>query len=209
MAHARETAERLQHDTAQWTTVFETPVPDATIHVKVTRAPTMRSFLITYQHGKTIDQLLRIVERDNAWFVVAGREVTKYRPYEAPLPLPALYEYIARSDLRTLVEDTLSENGEFESLDGTVATYRVPLADSARQMLQQMVSTYESAKERDPDFDNPQIQQQLPAIREAIERGSAMAIDVETGTVVMAGGLGKRFWVKDFRWLGDDDLTGI
>lgn len=209
VARARDTAERLKRDTVEWTTVFETPNPDAAIHVKVTRSPTMRSMIVAYEQGTSAEELIRIVERDNAWFVVAASEVAKYRPYEAPLPLPALYEYMTRSELRTLVEGAFPANAQFESLDGKVATYRVPLADSAKLMLQQMVDSYESAKERDPNLSNPQLEQQLPAMRDALEHGTAMAIDVATGTIAMAGGLGKRFWVKDLRWLEAGDHTAF
>lgn len=201
-ARGRATLERLKRDTATWKTVFETQGPGMAFEVTTTLAPTMRETVVEFVKDGNASLMDRIIERDNAWYVTEEDRLTKYRPFEAPLMLPLVYSYMARADLRAVVDE--SQLGKFESLRGNVATYRSEIPESAKRQLQQTLKTLEAGKAQGAP-PNPRVEQLIPQLRDVLERGVSTEIDIESGILLSAGGLGNRFSVKDFHWLPGDE----
>jgi hypothetical protein len=203
-AAGRATLDRLQRDAVTWKATFESQDPSTVFQVTTIQSPKGRNILIEAVRAPHSFELARIIERDNVWYVKEEGEFGKYRPYEAPLLLPLLYSHIARSDLHLILDET--PLGEFESMRGTTARYRVPLPAALKPQIEQGLKALELSK-KGGDSENVAVAERLiPQLREALELGIAVEIDVENGIAMTSGGLGQRTWTKDFRWLPADGV---
>lgn len=200
-----ETLARLEKETATWTTTFELPKPGIAFQIVTYQSPNARAFEFAVEQNGVVHDVARIIERENAWYVFQQDSIEKYRPYEAPLAVPSLYEFMGRSELKCIIEDTLSPVGQLESLSGKIATYRVPLPERAKNLLQNSLAAFEQAKRQSPEQVDRKFEQQIPSLIEAIEHGVTMDLVIETGIIAAAGGVGKRYWVRDFRWLPESE----
>ncbi len=198
----RETLSRFERDTAAWTTIFQMPAPGNAIVITTTRSPQMRKLAVSLnQNGRTHD-LLRIIERDQAWYVVSNDTVFKCRPYEVVLPLPALYVFMARTELLAVIDD--KPFGNFVALNGNISTYRTELPAEMKRQLQASIDALEKIRPKATKQQLAEIEARVSAMREAMEHGLKTDVDTETGVVIASGGIGQRFAVKNFRWLVGD-----
>jgi hypothetical protein len=157
--------------------------------------------------GKESALVATIVMRDGHWYVEQENSRAKYRPYEAPLGLPACYLFLTTSDPTFLIESDGFES-LFSQWDGKTAVYRSDLPASLRLQLQSVIDSV--AK-----FNKDKIPQQLRESIELAERtladGLVVKIDSELGLFTQNGIEGKRSWIRDFQWqpLLDDEVFDV
>jgi hypothetical protein len=201
-AAGKATLDRLQHDAVTWKATFESQDPSTVFQVTTIQSPKGRNILIEAVRAPQSFELARIIERDNVWYVKEEGKSGKYLPYEAPLVLPLFYTYLARSDLHLILDET--PLGEFESLRGTTARYRVPVPAAVKPQMEQAIKALEFSKKGGNPENVAVAERLIPQLRDSLELGIAVEIDVEHGIAMTSGGLGQRTWTKDFRWLPAD-----
>lgn len=182
----------------------------SSVLVDVVIAPVGRRWALSAETGGDVVPIVTIIERDGFWFVEQDKLRSRYRPFEAPLPLPILYLYLLRPDLVT-VEPGVAL-GDLLHVRDQVATYRRPLPDEfVRQAatdaarLQREVDAARSDKQR------ARALLMLEATRGWLAAGVQTRIDVTTGIVLQRGLPGRRSWVTNFRTtnLDVEELFGI
>lgn len=145
---SQRTMARLATDSATWTTSIELGQPNAVVKVKWIQSPSGRLFSVAAEAGGETEELVRILERDGAWYVKELGRSFKTRPYEAVLGLPTIYHYLDQSDLRLFSDLTDgSQLGTFESEVDGCAIFRSPLPPEQQTQLQAILPALQHAKE--------------------------------------------------------------
>jgi hypothetical protein len=206
---ASATAARIERETVSWESIIELPTPGATVRTSTTQSKNGRDFTASIVQQGESHEFVRILERDGRWYVFQDGTIVKYRPYEAPLSLPTGYLFLAKSELRFIIDETLVSQAKFESQKSNVVTYRVPLPENARRQLQQSLDGIAQIKQQRPGALDPQLERRVPQMRDALNRGATIDVDADAGVVLAYGTVGNRCWVKDIRWQpseGGDEL---
>lgn len=175
---AEKTAKRLETQAARWSSRHAFGA-GRTLEVGILDAPDGRrriEFTVIGRDGKKA-QLARIVERDGLWYVTEGDTSAVYRPYQAPLQLPVLYVYLARSDLQLFHASGYEDLGKLDSVKDNVATFRADLPQGLRERLDAVALAAEQAD----------AGTSATEARDLIRDGLQTRIDVSTGVIVRAG----------------------
>jgi hypothetical protein len=203
-AVAAKTAAKMKTTPCSWRCVFTREMPGQVI-VDVLRTPKMRRITVSGSSGADRKRILRIVERDGAWYVtqfggLGGRG--KYRPFEAPLKLTTLYLYLLRAELYFVAADTPQDmGGSYESSEKGTATYRIPLPKEIRQQMARMVADFEAAAKIKPEIlKDPKRRAILAEIKTLLAAGAPTRIDLATGMLLEFGSQRMRTRVENFRW---------
>lgn len=204
---SQRTMTRLATDSATWTTSIELAQANAIVKVKWIQSPSGRLFSVAAEAGGETEELVRILERDGAWYVKELGRSFKTRPYEAVLGLPTIYHFLNQSDLRLFSDLTdASQLGTFESEDDGCAIFRSPLPAEQQTQLQAILPALQRAKEAE-EADVEALQRQEDVLKQVLERGVSLAINLEHGYLAASGFPGQRRMVGEFKWLpalGDD-----
>jgi len=175
---AEATAKRLQTQAARWFARHAFG-EGRTLEVGILDTPDGRrriEFTVIGRDGNK-GLLARIVERDGLWYVTEGDTSAVYRPYQAPLQLPALYVYLARSDLQLFHANGYEALGTLAKVDGNVASFRAELPEGLRERLEAMAVSAEKAD----------AGASAAEARAIIANGLQTRIDLSTGVVLRAG----------------------
>jgi Tol biopolymer transport system component len=172
---AKQTREGLKNKAAQWIAVHE--IQQAQIEIYVLQAAGRRRFTIALGTAKIV-----IIERDGFWYVDAGpNDRKKYRPYEAPLPIPSLYLYLARSELR--FADAILADAKFSSAEAGEAYYKVPLTEAQREFAKNHIKQFSKMIQDDPARFKARIGPALEQLQLALEEGMEVGVQVENGII--------------------------
>jgi hypothetical protein len=201
-SRGRATLERLQKETATWKAIFPTPASDRTFEITTIQAPNARKLTIDLILGSKRHELAQIIERDNAWYVTSDGASSKYRRFEAPLPLPLVYHYIALSELRYIIDET--PIGTFEGLNGQIATYRVVVSEPQKSQLERALKSLELSAQGDSGRSSI-ADRKVQQVRDLLANGSPSEIDIENGIFASAGAMDRRYRFREFRWLEGDN----
>jgi hypothetical protein len=197
----RATLKRLESQAASWTAT--TRLAGGTrVVVDVVATPAMRRSVLSLEAQGRRAEVFRLITRDGAWYATEGPKAGKYRPYEAPSDLPTTYFYLARSEPRCIAQAEGADLGAYEGTEGGVATYRTSLAEPMRKQLQGMLDQYEEVKRRNPEQSaKPEVAESLNRLRDLLEKGIPIKIQVATGMLVQSGTAERQTDLHDFRWL--------
>ncbi len=187
-----QAAKRLGSTAASWTVTHQTPT-GAQFVVDVLRAKDRRRMILSGGGGGQIVELARILERDGAWYLTEGESAGKYRPYEAPLSLPTAYLYLTKSDVLLVSDAAALEGWKREDVAAGVATYRSPLPDSARALVERIAAQMEATG-------LPQVKKPLADLKDVLEHGLSMKLDVKTGMVLELANAQRRQSLSNFQW---------
>ena len=187
-----QSAKRLESTAASWTVTHQAPT-GAQFVVEVLRSKDRRRMVLSGSGGGQAVELARILERDGAWYVTEGEGAGKYRPYEAPLALPTAYLYLTKSDALLVSDAAALEGWKREGVSGAVATYRSPLPDSARALLERLAAQMEASGA-------PQLKKPLVDLKDVLEHGLSMKLDLKTGMVLELANAQRRQTLSNFQW---------
>jgi hypothetical protein len=201
-AAGRMTRERLEREPASWTTVFELQ-RGAEAHVATTLAPNMRRVSFSLHGAGQSGEIASIVERDGFWYVVEDGQFSKYRPYEAPLRLPALNLFLAKSI--PAVVDRAEPVGTFLKLEGGTAVYQTPLAEPIKRTVQASLDAFRALERQSPAAVTGQTTARIKDLESLLAQGTETRVATDSGIVQQSGAPGKRIWIRDFRWLAKAD----
>ena len=143
-------------------------------------------------------ELARVIRRDGAWYANEPGKAGKYRPFEVPFDFPDAYVYLTRSEPLCLTDDRLAALGAYAGTEAGVATYRAPLAESARRQVETIIADLDRDKAGQPA--NPERSKAIATMRDLIDRGIETRIDVANGLIVQHGTAQRPTRVLDFRW---------
>jgi hypothetical protein len=184
---------------AQWRSVLEIKGIPFIVTTLVDHGRKRMEFSVTYQGEQA--KLAQIIERDNAWYVTQeGEPPTKYRPFEAVFKLATIMMFHELADAR-FVNDASDNIGDFESLDGNIATYRTPLVGEMRKMVERTIQANEEMIQHSATAPPPENVTMVNKLKDLLAKGIARRIDVTNGLIVETGTVDRRYRVEDFRWL--------
>ena len=123
---------RLEKEPASWTTITLVPGGYQFV-VEVVIAPGMRRSVLSAEFQGRREEIARITQKDNVWYVNDRGKTGKYRPYEAPLDVPTSYMYLVRSDPLFSIDDSPTGFGTHEGTKEGIATFRSPLPEPMPQ----------------------------------------------------------------------------
>ena len=199
--HGRLTLARLETSPVSWTAVHQVSGAHE-IHVTIAQHGQRQRIEMHNVVGEHRNKFLQIIQRDGLWYVQLPGKRQMYRPQRAPLPNPALYVFLIRSEPLIVSTDDASSLGELLDIRHGVAKYRTPLAEPLIQQLESNAKDLEKAisfsKERG-DERLISLQETLAKVREAL-KGHITQIDVETGVIVGQGGVDRRVSIRDFKF---------
>jgi hypothetical protein len=200
----RQTTERLTHEAASWTTVYELK-NGVEAHVEVIETPTMRHTRVSLRRDRQSDELARVTARDNLWYVEDPSGHYKYRPYEAIWFLPATSMFYSRSGLRA-VNDDRQPLGTFLKLDGDVAIFSSEMPEPLKNQLESTLANLQKLEKEAPDSAKKiEMQSTKKQIQQMLESGITTHVNVKSGIVEQIGAIGHRVWIKNFKWLARPD----
>lgn len=177
-AAAQGTIERLGREAARWTARHAFGA-GRTLEVEILQAPDARRRMTFTAVGLdgTKATLAEIVQKDGHWYVTEGDVSAVYRPYQAPLQLPALYLYLARSELQFFQAEGHGALGTHVGVEKGIARYRIALPEELQARL---ITLAESAEAADAG-------EVGTGMRGVVQAGLQTHLDVKHGIVVRAG----------------------
>lgn len=200
----RRTAARLEVAPAAWTS-FHAVGPEYLVF-EVVQAPPRRRITVLVERAGERRHALTILERDGRWLVAEPEGGGLYRPFEAPLGVPHVYEHLARALRPRTADDALAgAPGEWLGLDRGVGTWRRDVSDAELRAFDGVIEELKKrAQERPALQQDPAFRERLRWV-ERLEReyleGALTKVQVETGLVLQHGAPGRRSAVAGFRWL--------
>jgi hypothetical protein len=187
---------RLSKESIEWT-VDHGVGPGKTLSVRVVRSGGQSSWTVA---SPEFDQpMLRIIERDGAWYVSEGDSRYKCRPYEAPLQLPTFSFLIARSEL-LLWDDPKVELGKLISTDGQVATFKQPVGGATANELKQAAKTLKESLAQIPPQSRAEMQARLTALEHRLQEGDDIKLSIADGVVLEQSSTTPTVKVHNLRW---------
>lgn len=106
---AERTAARLQKEGAKWTVRHDVE-PGEAVEVAVEQFPMAAHFELRVIARGRRTKMFALTARDGVWYVDDGQSRGRYRPYEAPLPLPTGVHFLRNSEVPLLNKEALSKN---------------------------------------------------------------------------------------------------
>jgi len=167
---------RLGGQRARWTATHSLENGDR-MEVAILQDLPRRRIDFTLLRGDARAPIATLIAKSGHWYVTDGDISGVYRPYMAPLRNPALYLYLAKSELRFFTDEAVEGIGPLEGVKDGVATFRVPFTDEVRSALEERATIAEAADAGDV----------AEAARMAAEAGLQTHVNVATGVIVRAG----------------------
>lgn len=197
----RATLKRLQEQAASWTAVTRL-ANGAGIFVDVLATPKMRRTVLSVEVAGKRNEVLRIIDRDGIWYVTEGQKTGKYRPFEAPFEMANAYYFLTRAELQCIAEHQGVTLGKYEATKDGVASYRVPLAEPVKRMLQRNQADLEALIKKEPArANNPELMRTMERNRDLVEKGTATKIEIASGMIVQFGSSDRQTEFQKFSWI--------
>ena len=193
----RATMQRLQTESASWTVTTESP-SGARFIAEVEAMPEMRRIVLSIEVQGRRAEFARIIQRDSIWYVTQPGKAGKYRPYEAPIDFLIGYFYLTRADLFVVVEENGAGLGAYTSTKAGVATYRSPVPEPTRRLLETTIADYLATVRAKPG--NPELARAMGTMKDLLERGIETRVDIASGMILQYGTAQRQSRVVDFRW---------
>lgn len=199
-AAALRTQARVLERGAAWTAIHTAGGTE--IRVDVVRTPLVRCW--TTSTGS--EPIVKVVERDGVWLVDEMGTSYLSRPHEFPFKLPSLAIFQNRSDLMLMIEADAQAVGKFNGREGNIAHFRAPMAPEGQRMAKGFLAQIEQFEKQDPGgiARRPELKAQAAALRDALENGLPIDVDVEHGFLTSSGNLKMSTRIENFRWLDGD-----
>jgi len=193
---------RFQSEGAVWSVEIG-PISDETLTVNVLAAANRRVTKVSVRSPRGTGEMVRIIERDGVWYVLEeGKPLGKYRPHEAPFSVPGARLFLAVAEPAFIVDPGQISSLRYESCSGGVGIYRASLPEQLRTMLSRILKQVQELLDRAPSGKaRKQLEQQQTALREMLERGVRVEIDLANGLIVGRGDIKTPMALRDFRWV--------
>ncbi len=189
---------------AAWTAVYNLP-GGAEFQLKCASAPGKRAMTAIYKERFRPEEMLRIVDRDNRWFVTEAGVKTVYKPYAAPVLLPVLYTLFSEADLR--IADDPKQLGTLVKQESGIAFFRSPLRQSKIDELNQSLAALEKFEKEKRSNKTVETIKAKKKIAQTLSDGIPIQVDVKHGIVTQAPVVGNQVSYRDFRILTSGDET--
>lgn len=207
VAASEHTRKRIAKESVQWTMELSKDGKPI-IEVVVQQAPDALLFELKPVVGIHAELMASVLCRGNTWFFNDGQTKIKYRPFEAPLPVPNGVQFIQASMMRLLDQESIHSfpGLRVQSVDGDRMTLRIPVdpveAQNLRGTLQKITEFQETLK---------QTNKEVPAeskftgesIEDLLKNGHKMVVDQLTGQILETGLPQQRFHYSQLDWLGN------
>ena len=193
----RATMQRFRTQSASWTVTTESPA-GARFIAEVETTPQMRQIVLSVEAQGRRAEFARVIQRDGIWYVTQPGTAGKYCPYEAPIDFLTGYFYLSRADLLFVVRDNAAGLGAYTGTKAGVATYRSPVPEPTRRLLETTIADYEAAVRAKPG--NPELAKAMGTMKDLLERGIETRVDIASGMILQYGTAQRQSRVVDFRW---------
>ena len=157
----------------------------ARIVVRVLRAGGVQRTTVTIEFMGERHDAIRIVERGGAWYVTEKDGIRgKYRPYEAPFTMPAVYAFL-RFAVPECVAPQLAARPKYEGVKDGVATFRSPLDPPLERQLRNLLAKYAAMVKQQPALaKNPKLVDTMRKCRSVLKDGIPERVSLKTGLIL-------------------------
>jgi hypothetical protein len=174
---------------SQWTATGT--LPNGVIStLDILRTPTHQRIIFTLQLGEKREEVLRMIVREGTWYVTdaGGRRRSKWRPYEMPTDSVLFYTMLAGSTPAYVDQDSLDSLGRPRRSDGKIATFTVPLDDTAAIGVRANLASLHEFLVRNPGSPlAAQVRAQAAQISQLVNEGIPTRVDLGTGQIIDLG----------------------
>jgi len=195
-AAARET-NHLETSAASWISIHQID-NGPKVFVHVLQSGHKHRWTLSAEYNGKLSEMLRITQRGDLWYLEEGGNRTINRPFEATLRFPGAYLYLLRSGLRFITDPSQLKDGKLESVEGHVATYRLPLPASSVSQMRNLLSPPTDFSDLRSD---PRFVKGKALIEETLAHSQEIGVDLENGLVVESGTSRFKTRTRVFQWL--------
>jgi hypothetical protein len=143
---------------------------------------------------------LDLVIRDGSWYVVQDGQGGKYRPFEAALSPPGLYELLLASRLDYVSTEDLSQ-ARFDGHDEHLVRFRTPPSEAARRQMETLSAQLDTmlGSVASQKMDPKELEAAKARLDDLLENGVPIVVDSRTGVVVERGATVRRVVFRDLQ----------
>jgi hypothetical protein len=156
------------------------------------------SFLLSAQ--RTNGFYLRIVQTNGVWLVQDGANVSRWRPYEAPLNISGAYALLDGSEPIAITAETL-ERARFISSSNSFHTYSVPPDPQQRTSLQGLIEQLRKLAPELQSKDREKMNVTINMLTDQLENGVPLVIDAGRGVIRRRPIFRGAIRILNFTWL--------
>jgi hypothetical protein len=197
---AKATAQKLISLPASWT-VKCSLAGNEVIRIEVVRVKDDQEWNFFQIEDGRREKICRLVQSDGIWHVLERGHFVKALPYQAELHFPGAYMFLSLAEPHCIIDESQLGGATFQGRGGSKLSYRLPLQEANRRMLEKMVSEYEKLGAGDPDsIKKPDMAQMIKQSRDLLANGIPLSIDEKTGILTETKVQPFSVEVTDFHW---------
>jgi hypothetical protein len=198
---AQQTTKKISETPASWKVRYRMR-SGSVMEAKVVRDQEQQAWSFFQFENGARELVSRIVAKNGIWHVEDAQQKTKCRPYEAELHLPGGYLLLALAELRCVQNEGQFAGANFESRQGNIVSYRLPLASESRTFIEKAVAGLEQIQKQDPTYPiKPETVRALELMREQLLKGTPLSVDETTGLLTEFKMQDLLISIEDFKWL--------
>jgi len=178
-----ETLELIESGKARLSCRTEVGIKGATFELVDIIASDKRKRVARWMQGGSSTDVFSIVERGDVWHVRQfSQPPGRYRPHEAPLAFPNAGLVLALGRPHALESDTV---GKVTAVHGDVAEVHGPLPAAAKAQVQSAIAMVRGLlRTFDEGPEAERARQEITRLKEILEKGVSVEVDVGTGVVL-------------------------
>jgi len=175
---------RIESEPVSWSVTMRRS-HRARVTVRVLRARGMRRTTVAIEFMGARHDAIRIVERDGVWHVAEKEGVRgKYRPYEAPFAMPAVYIFLQFAEL-AFVAPQPAQPKKLEGVRDGVASFRSPVEPQLERSLRRLLAKYAAMVKQQPALSqNPKLVETMKKCRALLKDGIQERVSLKTGLIL-------------------------
>jgi hypothetical protein len=205
----KDTAQKIRTGKAEWTVTCRGPGQSA-VEIHVIRNGSHQRWIFSEIADGTSSTFCRILQTDGVWYVQEKDHFARTRPYQAELHFDAAYVFLSLSQLQFLKDESQLAAATFQERNGSRLSYRLPLPEETRRILENVVSQYEQMGSRDPGFlKQPDAAKTLNEARAQLTNSVPLSIDEKTGVMVEMKIRQLTVSVSKFHWLDAEPIQAF
>jgi hypothetical protein len=199
-------AERLKTGGASWETnlLFANGV---TLTVSVIKWKGQTRAAVSGVVGGQRKEAFSIVMNETAWYLREPQRKVKSRPYEAHFTFPNGYLLLAAAQPAFVDDPAATKDWTYQSSEGDVATFNVPLTAAERLKVEQALKQGESILNALPESKREWAEKGFGHLRRTLKMGRVVSVDLRSGLLVTRSTARLSVSFGGFQWRESVDET--
>jgi hypothetical protein len=180
--------QQWRRSNAQWSVTAVLP-SGVTVAMDVIRTPFRQRMILRAETKDRREELVRVIQRDGAWYCQDGGGLSKWRPYELPTESVLFYAMLSRATPTYVDAETVQRLGRVRRIDaGNVGTFMSKLDEASAAAIRGNLVLLEQVllkNEQNPMA--PKLRENIDQLRSFISDGTPIQVDLNTGQIIDMG----------------------